>query len=76
MDELLGANNEFDDNELSQVLETNSIITIRHPFKPVILVNNRFTNNIGTFGVVNIFNPVFMNNPSQPALIMKSNLFK
>jgi hypothetical protein len=76
MDEFLGANREFDDKSLSQVLETNSVITIRHPFKPVIIVNNRFTNNIGTFGVINIFNPVFINNPSKPAFIMKSNLFK
>lgn len=76
LNEYLNPNAEFDDQQLSSILETNSVITIRYPLKPVILVNNRFTNNIGTFGIVNIYTPVFGSNPAKPAIIFKNNVFK
>lgn len=73
--QFLNPNVEFDDEKFSQIIETNSVITIRYPLKPMIFVNNRFTNNIGTFGIINIYSPVFQANPFQPSLIIKGNTF-
>lgn len=39
-------------------------------------MNNKFSNNIGTFGIVNIYTPVFGSNPAKPAIILKNNIFK
>ena len=76
MNEIFDPNKDFDDLAWSNYNETNSVITIRFPSKPVIFVDNRFSNNIGTLGVINIFTPIFQHNAFKPAIIFKDNIFQ
>lgn len=76
MNDYFNPNEHFDDLEFSKLVETNSVITIRFPSKPVMFVSNRFSNNIGTFGVINISTPVFQHNAFKPALVLKDNTFQ
>ena len=66
----------FNDEYHFLTFESISVINTRQQFGSIIIVNNTFTDNIGTVGgAINIDNMVFLDDKTQASLVIKKNKF-